>query len=181
MKHRVFFSFHYMKDSWRAGQVRNMGVLEGNPPVSTNEWEEVKQKGNNNIERWIAQNMDSKTCLVQLVGEDTYSRKWCKHEIKHAWKEGKGIVCIYIHGLKDVLGNQGRKGANPLRQFCIDKTFNYIAEHEKPADDNEINLSQICKAYDTPFVTSTNVYNYIKEHIGEWVDEAISIRKKYPK
>ena len=60
MKHRVFFSFHYMKDSWRAGQVRNMGVLEGNPPVSTNEWEEVKQKGNNNIERWIAQNMDCK-------------------------------------------------------------------------------------------------------------------------
>lgn len=181
MKHRVFFSFHYLKDSWRAGQVRNMGVLEGNPPVSTNEWEEVKQKGNNNIERWIAQNMDSKTCLVQLVGEDTYSRKWCKHEIKHAWEEGKGIVCIYIHGLKNVLGNQGRKGSNPLKQFCIDKTFNYIIEHEKPADSNEINLSQICKAYDTPYVTSTNVYNYIKEHISEWVDEAISIRNKYPK
>ena len=27
---RVFFSFHYRPDNWRAGQVRNMGLVEGN-------------------------------------------------------------------------------------------------------------------------------------------------------
>lgn len=30
MKHRVFFSFEYNKDNWRAGQVRNMGKVDGN-------------------------------------------------------------------------------------------------------------------------------------------------------
>ena len=81
MKHRVFFSFHYMKDSWRAGQVRNMGVLEGNPPVSTNEWEEVKQKGNNNILQtytYVIENLDDNKrtkkidYILSLRGTDTY-------------------------------------------------------------------------------------------------------------
>ena len=44
MKRKVFYSFHFDNDNWRAGQVRNMGVVEGNQPVSGNKWEEIKQK-----------------------------------------------------------------------------------------------------------------------------------------
>lgn len=42
-KRQVFYSFHFKNDSWRAGQVRNIGVVEGNMPVSSNDWEEVKR------------------------------------------------------------------------------------------------------------------------------------------
>ena len=56
-KRQVFFSFHYGNDSWRAGQVRNIGVLEGNSPVSSNDWEEVKRKGDVAIKEWIKGNM----------------------------------------------------------------------------------------------------------------------------
>lgn len=42
-KRQVFYSFHFKNDSWRAGQVRNIGVVEGNTPVSSNDWEEVKR------------------------------------------------------------------------------------------------------------------------------------------
>ena len=35
-KRQVFYSFHFKNDSWRAGQVRNIGVVEGNTPVSSN-------------------------------------------------------------------------------------------------------------------------------------------------
>lgn len=49
MKRQVFYSFHFKNDAWRAGQVRNIGVIEGNKPVSENEWEEVKKKGRANI------------------------------------------------------------------------------------------------------------------------------------
>ena len=38
-KRQVFYSFHFKNDSWRAGQVRNIGVVEGNMPVSSNDWE----------------------------------------------------------------------------------------------------------------------------------------------
>lgn len=36
-KRQVFYSFHFKNDSWRAGQVRNIGVVEGNTPVSSND------------------------------------------------------------------------------------------------------------------------------------------------
>ena len=179
-KRQVFYSFHFNNDSWRAGQVRNIGVVEGNTPVSSNEWEEVKSKGDDSIKRWIDSHMNYRSCVVVLIGSETSSRKWCRYEIKHAWKEGKGIVGIHIHKLKDSWGNQDTKGKNPFNSFCIDKTFNYIAEHNHPADGNEINLSEICKAYDPPYQTSTYVYDYIEEHINEWVEEAIKIRHKYP-
>lgn len=181
MKRKVFYSFHFGKDAWRASQVRNMGKLEGNAPVSPNQWEEVKQKGDETIKKWINDNLFGKSCIVVLIGEDTYSRKWCKYEIKHAWEEGKGVLGIYIHGLKNASGEQCAKGRNPFELFCIDKTMNYIAERKSPIDNNEINLSNICKAYNPPYVTSTYVYNDILENIEYLVEEAIAIRNTYPK
>lgn len=180
-KRQVFYSFHYNKDSWRAAQVKNMGMVEGNTPVSANEWEDVKRKGKTAIENWINGSMAWRSCVVVLIGENTYSREWCKYEIQHAWKTGKGVVGIYIHGLKDALQHQSMKGKNPFELFYIDKTINYIAERSFPTDNNEIKMSHVCKAYDTPYICSENVYSYIREHIEEWVEEAIKIRNIYPK
>lgn len=180
-KRQVFYSFHFKNDSWRAGQVRNIGVVEGNTPVSSNDWEEVKRKGDDSIKRWIDTHMDYRSCVIVLIGSDTASRKWCRYEIKHAWKEGKGVVGIYVHNLKNIDGEQDIKGDNPFKLFCVDKTFNYIVEHKHPADSNEINLSEICKTYDPPYKISTNVYDYYYEHLNDWVEEAIRIRNQYPK
>ena len=180
MKRKVFYSFHYGKDSWRAGQVRNIGVVEGNVPLSPNKWEEVKQKGDDNILKWIKDSLVGKSCLVVLIGEKTAERKWCNREIEEAWRAGKGIVGIYIHNLKDVFGDQSNKGSNPFKAFYIDTACNYIAKREHKIDDNELKLSSVCYAYDPPYVTSTNVYNYISEHIEEWVEKAIQIRTLYP-
>ena len=46
----------------------------------------------------------------------------------NAWKEGKGIVGIFVHHLKDFNGEQSIKGNNPFKLFYIDRTYNYIAE-----------------------------------------------------
>lgn len=178
---QVFFSFHYSNDSWRVQQIRNMGVIDGNTPVSSNDWEEVKRKGDENIKRWINSAMDHRSCVVVLAGRYTADRKWINYEIQRAWEEGKGIVVVYIHGLKNFSGEQDYQGENPLRYFCIDKTFNYIAHHESPADGNEMNLSKVCKAYYPPYTYSTNVYDYIKNNLASWCEEAIRIRNQYPK
>jgi hypothetical protein len=37
MARHVFFSFHFNNDAWRAPQVRNSGVIDGNHPVRDNE------------------------------------------------------------------------------------------------------------------------------------------------
>ncbi len=99
-KKQIFMSFHFDNDVMRVQQIRNIGALEGNEPVSVNTWEEVKRKGNASIEKWIDDNMKYRSCVVVLVGEETASRPWVKHEIKKAWKDGKGLFGIYIHNLK---------------------------------------------------------------------------------
>ena len=37
-KRQVFFSFHFKNDVMRVQQIRNIGVIEGNTPVSPSNW-----------------------------------------------------------------------------------------------------------------------------------------------
>ncbi|HBX18951.1 MAG TPA: hypothetical protein DEF88_00700 [Porphyromonadaceae bacterium] len=180
-KKQIFYSFHYQNDNWRVSQVRNIGAIEGNAPATSNEWEEVKRKGDNAIQSWIDNSMKYRSCVVVLIGSETAQRRWVNYEIEKAWKEGKGVVGIYIHGLKDSKAQQCSKGDNPFYNFCIDETINYIADHSKPIDNNEINLSKVVKAYDSPYLRSENVYSYIQQNIEDWIEEAIRIRNNYPK
>lgn len=178
---KVFFSFHFGNDAWRAGQVRNIGIVEGQKFFDDNKWEEVKKKGDDAIKKWIDDNMKNRSCVVVLIGSETSERKYVKYEIQHAWETGKGIVGIYIHGLMNENGDVAFMGDNPFEQFCIDTTMNYIAEREEPMDDNEINLSEVCVAYQPKGKDSKKVYEDIKENIEDLIEEAIEIRNKYPK
>ena len=162
MKRKTFFSFHFANDSWRASQVRNIGALEGNEPVSDNDWEEVKKKGDKAIENWIDNQLKGRSCTVVLIGAETANRKWIKYEIKKSWELEKGVVGIKIHNLKDQNGNQSVEGKNPFEQFSI----------------GGINMSKIVKVYNPPYSVSTNVYDYIKNNIAGWVEEAIKIREE---
>lgn len=49
MARRVFFSFHYKPNSWRVSQVKQMGSIEGQPLLTSNEWEEVEKGGDKKI------------------------------------------------------------------------------------------------------------------------------------
>jgi len=115
----VFYSFHYDNDVFRVQQVRNIGVVDGNEPVSPNDWEQVKQKGDAAVERWIDESLKYKRCVIVLIGSATASRKWVKHEIKRAWELKKGLVGIYIHNLKCPRTGTCAKGANPFDNWRV--------------------------------------------------------------
>lgn len=155
-KRQIFYSFHFDNDVMRVQQVRNMGALEENKPVSVNEWEQVKKGGDAAIEKWINDNMKYRSCVVVLVGEETANRKWVKHEIKKAWNDGKGLVGIYVHNLKCPRNGCSNKGTNPFDQFTI----------------NGKAMSGIVKCYDP----GSDAYSNIKDKIENWVEEAITIR-----
>ena len=181
MKRQVFFSFHFENDIWRVGQIRNIGVVEGQEIFSDNGWEKVRLKKDSDIKDWIDKELNMRSCVVVLIGSETASRRWVRYEIEEAWKRGKGIVGIYINKLKNSQGEQSQKGANPLNQFCVDKTFNYIVQQSEPADENEINLGNVCTTFDSVYQDSDNVYTDIKENIVDLIEEAIKIRNKYPR
>lgn len=162
---KAFYSFHYKSDNWRASQVRNIGVVEGNKPASDNDWEEVKKGGDAEIKKWISGQMSGRSCAVVLIGKNTKGRKWINYEIEKAWNDGKGLLGVYIHGLKDSDGNQSTKGGDPFSGFTVGK------DKEK--------LSSIVKAYDPPYSTSSYVYDHISSNLSDWIEEAIEIRKNY--
>ena len=162
MARRVFFSFHYEPDCWRASQVRNIGVVEGNSPVSDNDWETITKGGDEAVQAWIDVQLQGRSCTIVLIGANTAGRKWINYEIEKSWNDGKGVVGIYIHNLEDSDGNQSPNGQNPFDGFTM------------KGDGRR--LSSIVKAHDPPSSTGTGVYDWIKKNIESCVEEAISIR-----
>lgn len=165
MARRVFYSFHYKPDCARAARVRNMGVIEGNKPATDNDWEKITKGGDKAIQKWIDDQLHGKSCNVVLIGENTAGRKWINYEITTAWNEGKGVVGVHIHRLKDLDGNQSSKGRNPFEDFTME------GSHKK--------LSSIVKAYNPPHTESKDVYAYISDNLEDWIEEAVEIRNNY--
>lgn len=160
MARRAFYSFHYKPDNWRASQVRNMGVIDGNKPASDNGWETVTKGGEAAIQKWIDEQLDGKSVAIVLIGSNTAGRKWINYEIKKAWNENKGLLGIHIHNLKDNDGNGTTKGSNP---------FSGVTVAGK-------DLASIVKTYDPPHTSSTDVYDYIKTNLADWIETAVGVR-----
>jgi hypothetical protein len=163
MARKVFFSFHFANDHWRASQVRQIGSLEGNAELSDNDWEAVKKKGDLAVERWIDGQLYGRSCAVVLVGAATAQRKWVKHEIRKAWELGKGLVGVRIHGLLNSSGYTSSAGDNPFAGFNV---------NGKP-------LSSIVTLYNPHGTNSKAVYKNISDNIEQLVEAAIGIRAKY--
>lgn len=161
---RVFYSFHYGPDNWRASMVRGIGVIEGNRPATDNDWEQIKKGGDQTIKKWISEQMEGRTCTVVLIGAHTANRKWIDHEIIKSWNKGMGVVGIRIHGLKNSSGTTSVKGENP---------FDFITFRGSGKK-----LSSIVQCYDPRGSDSKAKYDWIKRNLATVVEEAIEIRKE---
>jgi hypothetical protein len=139
-----------------------MGVIEGDAPVSDNDWETITKGGDERIKGWIDDQISGKSSAVVLIGTNTAGRKWINYEIERAWNQKKGVLGIYVHNLQDRDQKQSTKGSNPF------DTFTY-GPQKKP-------LTSVVKSYDPPYSKSTDVYDHIKRNIAGWVEAAIAAR-----
>jgi len=117
MARKVFFSFHYDRDAWRVGQVRNCNVIssyEKNPFYDRASWETLKRQEDQAIRNWIEAQLKGTSVTVVLIGKETASRPWVKYEIKRSIELGKGLMGIDISKIKDRQGNTDPTGENPL-------------------------------------------------------------------
>ena len=162
-KRRTFYSFHFDNDVWRAAQVRNIRATEHDEPVSDNSWEQIKRGGDAAIQKWINDQMSTRSCVIVLIGSQTASRKWVDYEIRKAWDDKKGLLGIYIHRLLNQHSQASPKGANPFANVRLK---------------NGRTLDQYVAAYDPPYVNSQDAYGYIKDRLAGWVENAIRIRRQ---
>jgi antiphage defense system Thoeris ThsB-like protein len=157
MARRVFFSFHWERDIWRANQVRNSWVTQGNETagfVDHAAWETVKRGGDTGIKRWIDGQLEGTSVTVVLIGSQTYQREYVLYEIEESQDRGNGLLGIYIHHLKDSEGRSDTKGKNPFDEIAgNDSLFPW----ETLADE--------VRTYD--WVTDNGYAN-----LGDWVEAA---------
>ncbi|MGV0071288.1 TIR domain-containing protein [Mycobacterium colombiense] len=159
MARSIFASFHYDADSWRVQQVLKMGAIEGDSLVTAQEWESVKRKTNEAIEKWIHDQMLRKSAVVVLVGAQTASRSWVEYEIRKAWTDRRPLVGVRIHGLKGSDQRPSRPGANPFSNV-------------KLMDGR--NLATLVPLYEPAGYDSQGVYNSIATNMDRWIGSAVT-------
>jgi hypothetical protein len=157
MARRVFFSFHFERDIWRVGRVRNSWLTKPDR-ISAGfwdaaKWEEVKKQGEDAIKRWINNFITGTSVTVVLIGYETASRPWVIYEIQESYRQGNGMLGIYIHNIKNNYGQTDLRGTNPFNNLHLTKNGQIVY------------LSQIYKTYDW-----VNDYGY--QNLGEWVRQA---------
>ena len=157
MARKTFFSFHYERDVWRAGQVRNCDMIPTEDEygfIDSVDWESIKRQGDEAVERWINAQLQSTSVTVVLIGTETAGRPWVRHEIVESWNRGNGILGVWIHNVKDQDRRTDVPGANPFDQFRL--------------PDNTL-LSSVCKTYDWVIDDGRN-------NLGKWIEDAVRIR-----
>lgn len=127
-KRQVFYSFHYKNDARRVSQIRNIGVLEGNTPVSANQWENIKNNEEPAIKHWIDESMKNRSVVIVFIGEQTAKRRWVRYEIIKAWNDKRALLGIHIHNIKDPQTGTCRKGTNPFESinFQVDGEYHNL-------------------------------------------------------
>jgi hypothetical protein len=113
---RVFFSFHYEQDIWRATNVRNAEKVDARATAGWTDaslWEEAKKKGRPEIERLIDAGLKGTSVTAVLIGYETASRPWVTYEIEKSIARGNGLLGVRIHDLKDQARHRSRRGAVP--------------------------------------------------------------------
>jgi hypothetical protein len=157
---KIFFSFHYERDAWRAGQVRNCNVVCDEDQygfIDAADWESIKKKGAPAIEGWIDGQLKNTSVTAVLIGAETVHREWVDYEILRSWNSGNGLVGVRIHNIKDQDQKTDTPGRNPFNGFKLpDGTL----------------LSTVCKTYDW-------VADDGRKNLGKWAEEAAEIRAKY--
>ena len=100
---RVFFSFHFARDAWSVGQIRNSWIANRQHGSQTfldkAQWEQVKRSGDRAIQSWIDRQMDGTSVTVVLIGPQTLGRKWVQYEIDRSLRNGKGLLGITMEGM----------------------------------------------------------------------------------
>jgi hypothetical protein len=147
MARKIFFSFHYERDIWRAMQVRNSDQISDKDEVGfidKADFEKLQRQGEAAVHRWINAQLVGTSVTVVLIGAETASRPYVQYEIEQSWSKGNGLLGVYIHGVKDAAGKTDVKGSNPFagKRFELsDGTVVPIQTYDWVRDDGRENMA----------------------------------------
>lgn len=159
MARKVFFSFHYERDAWRAAQVRNSNQIGDEDKygfVDAVDWERIQRQGSDAVKRWIQAQLSNTSVTVVLIGAETATRPWVLYEIKESWTRGNGLLGVYIHNIRDEGRRVDAPGEDPFAKVRL--------QNGRP-------LSEYCYTYD--WITNNG-----RENLGSWIEAAATARAR---
>lgn len=123
MATRVFFSFDFPCDLWRASVVRNRWVM--NPGLVASgfwgkEFTEEPQPGRGELEAFVDEQLQGTDVTAVLIGPQTAHCAHVTYAIRRSVDLGRGLVGIYIDKCKDRFGVTSRRGSNPFDPIVVD-------------------------------------------------------------
>jgi len=189
MARRVFFSFHYERDVWRANIVRNSWVTKGNFEsagfIDAVEFEKIKRQGDESIKRWINEQLEGTSVTVVLIGAETYLRDWVRYEIVKSFDRGNALLGVYIHNIKNQFEMTDIKGPNPFEYVgvFIDKNGNGTYRERNDNKWTKFSLYPKCglnfpEKYRTneDYKFNSKLYDWKNDdgynNLGDWIEEA---------
>ncbi len=122
----IFISHHSADDKQLQDLKRRLsekGYDARNSSVDSTKYQ-AKRPSNAVIERYLRRCINWGGKFICLIGDNTYKRPWVNYEIEQAYKLGKPIVGIYLHGCaNDVELPEAFKkyGGTPLGWNSLDK------------------------------------------------------------
>ena len=156
MVRRVFFSFHFGRDNWRANVVRKSWVThddhEAAGYIDAGEWEDLKRQSEDAIKRWIRGQMKNTSVVAVLIGAQTANWPWVEFEIKEALRKGKGIVGIRVHNIENQHRSTDTRGPDPLSAY-----YTVNGQLHRPSNS---------------FNTHSWKLDNGRDNFGQWVEEA---------
>ena len=158
MVRRVFFSFHYKNDVWRANQVRHSWVTKEDREaagfIDSADFEELKNKGEDAVKRWIDEQLKNTSVTVVLIGSDTSNRKYVKYELQKSFEKNNDIIGVHIHNQEDKDGSTSTKGDTTFGEIGTDKDGNTLYYHD----------------------VTKGTYDYVNDkgydNLGKWIENA---------
>lgn len=126
-------------------------------PKTSQDWESVKRKGDQGIKNWITKQMKNKKAVVVMVGAQTASRPWVRHEIAYDWDNYEPLVGVRIQGSADSSGRADSCGNKPFKVVRL-KGGRTVAD--------------FVELYSPSGWNSQAVYAGIKRNLSSWLDDA---------
>jgi hypothetical protein len=163
---RVFFSYHFDQDAWRANQVRKSWVTKPTRNAAgffdAADQEEVKRSTDEAIKRWIDSQLRNTSVTAVLIGEETASREYVQYEIERSFARGNALLGIQIHEMKDREGRTSYQGDNPLGDYVVE------------TDSGRVRLSEIYPTYDWDWDDG-------QQNTAGWIKEANAVKDGIPR
>lgn len=140
-KHFNVFISHHGKDDKQVQSLKDRLIKSGhnirNYSVDSTKHKDGRRPSDEVIKRYLKMQVNWSGTFICLIGKETHKRDWVNYEIKQAYLQGKRIIGIYDHGLKEKVElpeNYKKYGGTPLGWNSIDKLGDAIAGKPLPSE-----------------------------------------------